>query len=329
MAAAACSGGGESGGQKGGSQAGTGGGTTGTGGNVSGTGSVTGSGGAVSGTGSVTGSGGAVAGTGAAASTGGSTNSGGSGGTATGSGGETGSGGSSNEDCTPTGADEKFSFFITSYHHIQELSGSPDGFGGDLRYNGAATGLEGADAICQEIARRVCFGNKTWKAYLSTSQEDAIDRIGSGPWYDHAGNLVADDVDGLTSGNRPAGGACDDGTYDELGTFHDGSTDVNNDGQDDDDHDTLTASNSNGRYAGFSCDDWTSTTATGGGSGGPVGGGGPMLGHSWPAFSGQGWSQAHPGHGCEAGVNFIQDGPGTGNAVGAGGGYGAFYCFAL
>ena len=50
------------------------------------------------------------------------------------------------------------SFFVTSYQQIQDLSGSPDGFGGDLRYNGAPTGLEGADAICQEMARRVCFG---------------------------------------------------------------------------------------------------------------------------------------------------------------------------
>jgi hypothetical protein len=214
---------------------------------------------------------------------------------------------------------------VTSWHHIQELSGSPDGFGGDLRYNGAATGLEGADAICQEIASRVCFGHKTWKAYLSTSQVDAIDRVGSGPWYDHGGNLVANNAAGLVQGDRPAGGANNTGTFDEMGLFHDGKTDQNDDNIDDDDHDTLTGSTSKGVYSGFSCDDWTSTTATAGG--GP-GGGGPMCGHSWPAGSGQGWSQAHGARGCAAGVNFIQDGPGMGNSVGTGGGYGGFYCFA-
>lgn len=246
-----------------------------------------------------------------------------------GSGADTGAGGSgglSNEDCTDTGADATMTFFLTSWHHIQELSGSDDGFGGDLRYNGAATGLEGADALCQEMARRVCHGHKTWKAFLSTSTVDAIDRIGDGPWYDYAGNLVANDTSGLTSGNRPAGGCCNSGTYDELGTFHDGTTDVNNDGEDDDDHDTMTATQSDGTYNGFSCSDWTSTTAqpSGGGQGSGI-----MMGHSWPAQSGQSWVEAHAGHGCAAGTNFIQDGPGDGNTVGGGGGYGGFYCFAI
>lgn len=232
-----------------------------------------------------------------------------------------------------TGAAETFSFFVTSYHHIVELSGSEDGFGGDLRYNNAATGLDGADAICQEIGRRVSFGHRTWRAYLSTSTVDAIDRIGSGPWYDYAGNLVAENTGGLTSGDRPAGGCCDEGVYDELGTFHDGRTDVNNDGIEDDDHDTMTATNSDGTYAGFSCEDWTSTTAQPEGleQGGPFGGfnSGLLLGHTWPAMSGQGWSQAHAGHACAAGTNFIQDGPGDSATVGGGGGYGGFYCFAL
>lgn len=297
-------------------------------GNV-GTGASSATGGVVGVTGGATGSGGLAA-TGGGSGTGGAASGGaGTGGAATG--GAEGTGGATNTDCTSTAADEKFSFFVTSWHHIRELSGSDDGFGGDLRYNGASTGLEGADAICQEIASRVCFGHKTWKAYLSTSQVDAIDRIGTGPWYDHGGNLVANDTAGLVQGNRPAGGANDSGTYDETGLYHDGKTDQNGDGEDDDDHDTLTGSTSDGVYAGFSCEDWTSTTATGPGGGGFPGGGssGPMCGHSWPANSGQGWSQAHSARGCAAGVNFIQDGPGMGNSVGASGGYGGFYCFAL
>lgn len=264
------------------------------------------------------------------------------------------------------GVSENFSFFVTSYYHIKELSGSDDGFGGDLRYNGAATGLEGADAICQEMASRVGFGNRTWRAYLSTSGQNAIDRIGTGPWYDFVGNLVAENVQGLLVENagmsfggpgggfggdfggggggglgldggcvegdtdRPAGGAMDCGTYDELGTYHDGSTDQNNDGINDDDHDTMTATNADGTYAGFDCEGWTSVTAApeGGGGGGFLSGG-IMMGHSWPAASGTHWSEAHGGHACAAGTNFIQDGAGDSSTVGGGGGYGGFYCFAL
>lgn len=237
-----------------------------------------------------------------------------------------------------TDADAKFSFFVTSYHHIAELAGSEEGFGGDLRYDGATTGLDGADAICQEIARRVGFGAKTWRAYLSTSTVNAIDRIGTGPWYDFVGALVADAPKDLTSGaNRQPGGCCEEGTYDELGLFHNGSTDQNNDGIDDDDHDTMTATLEDGTYAGFSCEDWTSTTATAAGGGGGQmgggqmggGGGGIMMGHSWPARSGEHWATSHGGHQCAAGTNFIQNGGGDSSTVGGGGGYGGFYCFAL
>jgi hypothetical protein len=219
---------------------------------------------------------------------------------------------------------------------MQLLSGSDDGFGGDLRYGGAADGLSGADAICQEIANRVCHGHKTWKAYLSTSTVNAKDRIaGTGPWHDYAGNLVANDIDGLLGEDaRPAGGCCDDGTYDETGTFHDGTTDINNDGIDDDDHDVMTATKSDGTYDGFSCDDWTSTTALPEGSLEGQGGlqNGLRFGHAWPAFSGQGWQTVHAGHACGAGTNFIQDfdpDANDPNTVGGGGGYGGIYCFAV
>jgi hypothetical protein len=248
----------------------------------------------------------------------------------------------SDGDVVDTGADDEFSFFVTSYHHLAELSGNDDGFGGDLRYKGAASGLEGADAICQEIARRVGFGNKRWRAYLSTSTVNAIDRVGNGPWYDFVGASVAESPTALLAGeNRQPGGCCEEGTYDELGMFHDGSTDQNNDGVDDDDHDTMTATLEDGTYAGFSCEDWTSVTATdpassGGGQGGGQfagggggGRGGVMMGHSWPARSGEHWATSHGGHQCAAGTNFVQDGSGDPSTVGGGGGYGGFYCFAL
>ena len=301
-------------------------GSAGTAGSSSGTAGTSGS----TGTAGTSGAGGSTGGNGGAS---GSAGTGGNAGS-TGAAGSAGSGGGGNGECTDTGAADNFSFFVTSYHHIKELSGSEDGFGGDLRYNGATTGLDGADALCQEMARRVCFGHRTWRAYLSTSTVNAKDRVGTGPWYDYAGLLVANDLTGLLSGDRPAGGATENGTYDETGIFHDGMSDVNNDGMDDDDHDTMTATLEDGTYAGFSCEDWTSTTATkedegGGGQGFPGLSGGIQLGHSWPAGSGQHWVTSHAGHQCAAGTNFIQNGGGDSTTVGGGGGYGGFYCFAL
>ena len=105
-----------------------------------------------------------------------------------------------------------FSFFVTSLEAMLALSGSEDGFGGDLRF-GQATGLAGADAICTAIAEGELpgSGRKVWRAFLSAStdgqgggQVNAIDRIGSGPWYDRNGRLVAQDLQGLM-GTRPDG----------------------------------------------------------------------------------------------------------------------------
>ncbi|MGI9204410.1 MAG: hypothetical protein ACR2Q3_10395 [Woeseiaceae bacterium] len=86
--------------------------------------------------------------------------------------------------------DEKnpMTFFITSV-------GS--GKGGNLG------GIEGADAHCQSLADAVGAGagNRTWRAYLSTSDIDARDRIGDGPWHNVKGELIATDVEDLHTGN--------------------------------------------------------------------------------------------------------------------------------
>lgn len=58
-------------------------------------------------------------------------------------------------------------------------------------------GLKGADAHCQLLASRVGAGNKTWHAYLSTQERpgqpaiNARDRIGTGPWYNAHGEMIA------------------------------------------------------------------------------------------------------------------------------------------
>src|SRR6202051_5054759 len=84
-------------------------------------------------------------------------------------------------------------FFITSV-------GS--GKGGDLG------GLAGADAHCQALAQAAGAGNKTWRAYLSTSARgganavNARDRIGNGPWQNAKGTVIATSVADLHSDNN-------------------------------------------------------------------------------------------------------------------------------
>ena len=130
---------------------------------------------------------------------------------------------------------------------------------------------------------------------------------------------LAENTAGLQQ-ERPAGGCCDAFVMDENGLAHDGATDVDNDGNDDDDHDVLTGSDENGELSGPTCEDWTSTE-----------GDAPMAGHMWPANSGRNWLRAHNVGGCAPGVGMIQRGGGafSGNGhVGTMGGYGAIYCFA-
>jgi hypothetical protein len=79
-----------------------------------------------------------------------------------------------------------FSFFITS---------------GGTTNGGNLGGFVGADKRCQDAAGRIGAGGKTWHAYLSLSADpdgtgpvNARDRIGSGPWYNVRGVLIAMNV---------------------------------------------------------------------------------------------------------------------------------------
>lgn len=226
-----------------------------------------------------------------------------------------------------------FSFFVTSLEAMVMLSGSNDGFGGNLSYGGA-TGLEGADRICAAAAELGLpgAGAKTWRAFLSTSTGgpnggpiNAIDRVGSGPWYDRNGRLVAQDLAGLRMTRPAADTQIRNDLPNERGESQ-RSQPGPNPGTTADNHDVLTGSNAQGQFQGgdssVTCNDWTSTDP---------GLGRPNCGHSWPAMSGQSWMRAHPVAGCAAVVNLVQNGPGAPNCVGVGcgGGYGALYCFAL
>src|SRR4051794_8419017 len=68
------------------------------------------------------------------------------------------------------------------------------GKGGDLG------GLTGADNHCQQLAAAVGTGSRTWRAYLSTQGANAVnarDRIGTGPWTNAKGTVIAKSVDDL------------------------------------------------------------------------------------------------------------------------------------
>jgi hypothetical protein len=231
-----------------------------------------------------------------------------------------------------SGTSEKFSFFVTSYAAIKALAGSDQGFGGDLRYGetGDGAGLRGADKICAAVAERSMKGNgKTWRAYLSTSTVNAIDRIGTGPWYDRRGRTVAQNTAALIA-TRPTG--ADSAIKDDLPN-EDGVANHAPDGTQVDNHDTLTGTDHLGKLFGPNahCSDWTSSAKDTSKK--------PRVGHSWPrSFGSVGanepgmahWASALDESGCGAGVNLIETGaPGNDGVVGSGGGYGGIYCFAL
>jgi hypothetical protein len=61
---------------------------------------------------------------------------------------------------------------------------------------GRLGGLAGADRVCQDLATAAGAGDRTWRAYLSTSYKgqaavNAGDRVGGGPWHNAKGELVA------------------------------------------------------------------------------------------------------------------------------------------
>jgi hypothetical protein len=235
---------------------------------------------------------------------------------------------------------EHFSFFVTSLEALQRLSGSPTGFGGDLRY-GEADGLSGADKICTEIAEYSMpgSGQKGWRAFLSATKGGpndgpvhAIERVGSGPWYDRLGRVVAMTTADLVN-VRPLG--ADPSIVDDLPNEY-GVPNHAPDGVFVDNHHVLTGSNQFGMLIAndprLTCQDWTSAVGTDGT---------PTVGMSWPrmgggvfALVGGHWISDHNEAGC-APVDFtliaqsMGGGRPGGDGVGSGGGYGSFYCFAL
>jgi hypothetical protein len=243
---------------------------------------------------------------------------------------------------------------------MQRVSGSPDGFGGDLRH-GQADGLSGADKICTEIAEHALpgSGSKGWRAFLSVTKGPngqpvhAIDRLGEGPWYDRVGRVVALNKADLMQG-RPTG--ADAAIINDLPN-EDGVPNHAPDGMQVDNHDILTGTNTLGQVFNmdwkYTCHDWTSAIGADGT---------PRVGHSWPRMGGMGrggrgaagggaaggggggssggaaimnsmanWMSSLNEAGCAPGASLVEMGGPDPDipTVGSGGGYGGIYCFAL
>ena len=187
----------------------------------------------------------------------------------------------------PTIAQSKMSFFVTSV-------GS--GSGGNLG------GLAGADKHCQALAAKAGAGNRTWRAYLSTSGAGGVnarDRIGKGPWHNAKGQLIASSVDELHSDKANIN---NDTALDEQGRQINPQGAANR-------HDILTGSTADGRATDTTCQNWTSA----------AGDQTTMLGHhDRMTFGkpGSPWNAAHASKGCSQ-ENLV-----------ATGGAGLFYCFA-
>ena len=177
--------------------------------------------------------------------------------------------------------------------------------------NGAALGgLEGADRHCQTLADAAAFGNRTWHAYLSATASEgqpavnARDRIGTGPWRNQAGVVVAESVEQLHS---DANNLTKETVLTEKGEMVNGRGDTPNR------HDILTGSRLDGTASpageDTTCGNWTSSAQ-----------GSALVGHHDRSGGGgnpTSWNSAHASRGCGQ-----EDLRGTG-------GDGLFFCFAI
>ena len=171
-------------------------------------------------------------------------------------------------------------------------------------------GLAGADAHCQALADAAGSGQRTWRAYLSTQGDGAVnarDRIGDGPWANVNGLIMATSVENLHHDNSNFNWEHSlDENGEQFPSRIDGDPDFS-------EHDVLTGTQIVGTAftAGEdrTCGNWTSNDE-----------GSAMLGHA-DRYSfttpGSPWNTAHPSRSCS------QD------DLVATGGAGRFYCFAL
>jgi hypothetical protein len=171
-------------------------------------------------------------------------------------------------------------------------------------------GLAGADAHCQALADAAGVGHRTWHAYLSTQGEgavDARDRIGSGPWANANGLVMATDIENLHYDNSNFNWQYSlDENGNQFASRIDGDPDFT-------EHDVLTGSRIDGTAfpsgEDQTCGNWTSNDE-----------GSARVGHADRySFStpGSPWNSSHGTPGCSQ------------EALVSVGGAGLLYCFAI
>jgi hypothetical protein len=157
-------------------------------------------------------------------------------------------------------------------------------------------GLAGADARCQSLGAAAGQGARTWRAYLSVERDagngnaptDARSRIGSGPWFNSAGVMVASDLTALHARRGDAAVFLDERGQRINGQWAGSPSPVQ--------HDVLTGSNAEGRLmAGLTCGDWTSSSTSVQAQVGHSDGLGPGGDSSGSLSS---WNSAHANQSC-------------------------------
>jgi hypothetical protein len=189
-------------------------------------------------------------------------------------------------------------------------------------------GLAGADQICQSQAQAIGgrAATRTWHAYLSQEQRgptpavNARDRIGSGPWYNVKGQLIAGSVADLHGDQARDRNNIQKATVlDAKGGEIPGVGSPPGGNQ----HDILTGSDPSGRafIDGYdhTCNNWTSDAMSlpQANPNVPADRARAMLGHSDRSGGGNiSWNAAHLSQGCSK-QSLINTG-----------GAGRLYCFA-
>lgn len=168
-------------------------------------------------------------------------------------------------------------------------------------------GLAGADQHCQQLAAAAGAGAATWRAYLSTTGQNSVnarDRIGSGPWHNVNGVLIASSIAELHTDNN----ITKQTAVSETGALIKGRGDSPNE------HDILTGSLPDGTAStaaeDTTCSNWTSSDE-----------GAAIVGHHDrmgldDSEAARSWNSSHPSRGCS-----LDNLRGTGGA-------GLLYCFA-
>src|SRR2546423_6674672 len=160
-------------------------------------------------------------------------------------------------------------------------------------------GVEGADQHCQSLAKAAGAGDRTWRAYLSTQAPalndpkfvNARDRIGTGPWQNAKGVVIARNVEELHSS---ASNLTKQTALDEKGQLVNGRTEKPNT------HDMLTGSRPDGTafpgapFGDMTCGNWTKGGTEGSAMLGHHDRAGPIDPTPWSVS----WNSSNPSHGC-------------------------------